>query len=58
LSLLADTLLSNVSPATANMLSYLMLVVVAVFLISGPTVYYIFSRKGRRAKQAEPTPGS
>jgi len=47
--------LSNVSPGTADLLSYLMLVVVAIFLLSGPAIYYIFSRRGKKATPAEPT---
>lgn len=50
----AQGMLSNVSPGTADLLSYLMLVVVAVFLLSGPAIYYIFSRKGRKAKAVAP----
>ncbi|HYC11289.1 MAG TPA: hypothetical protein VEC02_01315 [Nitrososphaerales archaeon] len=51
---LATLMLSSISPGTANLLSYLMLVVVAVFLLSGPAIYYIFSRKGKKAEPAEP----
>jgi preprotein translocase subunit SecG len=50
LTLQAQTILSNVSPGTANLLSYLMLVVVAVFLLSGPAIYYIFSRRGKKER--------
>jgi len=55
LKLPVQSLLSNVSPGTANLLSYLMLVVVAVFLLSGPAIYYIFSRKSKKTNPVEPT---
>jgi hypothetical protein len=57
LSLPAQAALSNVSPATANTLAYLMLVVVAIFLLSGPAIYFIFRRKAKGSKPAEPRPG-
>ncbi len=47
--------LSNVPLGTANTLSYLMLVVVAIFLISGPSITYYYWRKTRKAKAAIPT---
>jgi len=47
-------MLSNVSLGTANILAYLMLVVVAVFLLSGPAIYYFFSRKRKQEVKAEP----
>ena len=53
MNILMTPMLSSVSPGTANLLSYLMLVVVAVFLLSGPTIYYIFSRKGKKVGPAE-----
>ena len=46
--------LTNVSLGTAVLLSYLMLVVVAVFLLSGPVIVYIYYRKNKRMK-ATPT---
>jgi preprotein translocase subunit SecG len=55
LTLQAQAMLSNVSLGTANALSYLMLVVVAVFLLSGPAIYYIFSRKNKKATPVEPS---
>lgn len=48
------SVLSNVSPGTANMLAYLMLLVVAIFLIAGPTIYYIFSRKRKATEPTQP----
>jgi len=54
LTVQAQSVFSNVSPGTADVLSYLMLAVVAVFLLSGPAIYYIFSRKGKKAKPVEP----
>jgi len=55
LSIPLHPMLSNVSPGTADLLSYLMLVVVAIFLLSGPAIYYIFSRKGKKAAPAGPS---
>jgi len=54
LTVLAQSMLSNVSLGTANILAYLMLVVVAVFLLSGPAIYYFFSRKRKQEVKAEP----
>ncbi len=51
-----ESLLSNVSPSTADFLSYMMLVMVAIFLISGPVITYIYYRKSRRMKAAQPAP--
>jgi hypothetical protein len=50
-----NTLLSNVPLSTANLLSYLMLVVVAVFLLSGPAITYYYWRKNKRTKAVLPT---
>jgi preprotein translocase subunit SecG len=47
--------LSNVSIGTANALAYLMLVVVAIFLISGPVLTYYYWKKNKRMKAASPT---
>ena len=44
--------LSNVSMGTANLLSYSMLVVVAIFLISGPSITYYYWKKNRQTKAA------
>ncbi len=51
------TVLSNVPSDTANTLSYLMIVVVAVFLISGSAITYYYWRKNKRMK-AVPATGS
>jgi len=50
-----SALLTNVSLGTANELSYLMLVVVAIFLISGPSLTYYYWRKNKRMKAVSPT---
>jgi hypothetical protein len=47
--------LTNVSPATANLLSYAMLTMVAIFLISGPVITYYFWKKNKRMKAVSPT---
>lgn len=52
-----SSILSNVSAGTANLLSYLMLVVVAIFLISGPIIVYIYYKKNKKMK-AVPTTDS
>jgi preprotein translocase subunit SecG len=41
-------LASNVSPSTANFLSYMMLVMVAIFLLSGAVITYIYYKKNKR----------
>jgi uncharacterized membrane protein len=48
-------MLSNVPPATADVLSYFMLVVVAIFLLSGPAITYYYWKKNKRLKTASPT---
>ncbi len=48
--------LSNVPIDTANFLSYTMLVVVAIFLISGPSITYYYWRKNKRMKAASSQP--
>ena len=50
-----SSLLSNVPLGTANILSYTMLVMVAIFLISGPAVTYYYWRKNKRMKATPPT---
>ena len=50
-----STPLTNVPAGTADFLAYLMLVVVAVFLTSGPIVTYYYWRKNKRMKAASPT---
>ncbi len=52
-----SSVLSNVPIGTANFLSYTMIVVVAIFLISGPAITYYYWRKMKRMKAA-PTTGS
>jgi hypothetical protein len=47
--------LTNVSLGTANDLAYLMLVVVAIFLISGPALTYYYWKKIKRLRAASPT---
>jgi preprotein translocase subunit SecG len=47
--------LTNVPAGTANLLSYTMLVVVAIFLLSGPIVSYYYWRKSKRVKAASST---
>jgi len=42
--------LSNVPPGTADTLAYAMIVVVAIFLISGPALTYYYWRKVKRTK--------
>lgn len=46
-----DVLTSGVSPGTANVFAYLMLVVVGVFLVSSAAIAYIYIRKNRRENQ-------
>ena len=48
-------LLTNVPADAAEILSYSMLVVVAIFLLSGPFVVYYYYRKNKRTKSAQPT---
>ncbi|MDG6983342.1 MAG: hypothetical protein JRN28_02150 [Nitrososphaerota archaeon] len=45
--------LSTVPIGTANLLAYSMMVLVAIFLIFGPTVYYIYWRQSKKSKSAE-----
>lgn len=47
--------LSNVPIGTANILSYSMLIVVAIFLISGPSITYYYWKKSKQMKAAAPT---
>jgi len=50
---LANRMLSSgVSPSTANTLAYLMLAVVAIFLVSSVAIAYIYIRKNRRENPA------
>jgi len=50
-----SSLLSNVPLGTANTLAYLILVLVAIFLITGPSITYYYLRKNKRMKAAAPT---
>ena len=52
---LLNGVLTNVTPGTADILSYAMLAMVAVFLISGPIVTYFYWKKNKRMKAASPT---
>jgi uncharacterized membrane protein len=47
--------LSNVPLGTADILSYSMLLVVAIFLISGPLITYYYWRKNKKMKAAMPS---
>lgn len=49
------SLLSNVPPGTADTLSYFMLVVVAMFLLSGPAITYYYWKKNKKMKMGTPT---
>jgi hypothetical protein len=44
------TVLSNVPPNTADLLSYSMLVIVSIFLLSGPAITYYYWKKNKRMK--------
>jgi hypothetical protein len=50
-----SSLLSNVPPGTADTLAYGMLVVVAMFLLSGPAITYYFWKKNKRVKGVSPS---
>lgn len=50
-----SSILSNVPLSTANLLAYIMLVLVAIFLITFPSITYFFWRKNKRMKAASPT---
>lgn len=47
--------LTNVPMSTANLLSYFMLVLVAIFLLSGTALSYYYWRKNKRMRAASPT---
>jgi hypothetical protein len=49
-------LATNVSLGTADLLSYAMVVVVSVFLVSGPLITYYFWKKNKKLKMAQPAP--
>jgi hypothetical protein len=44
--------LTNVPPGTAEVLSYAILVVVAIFLLSGPAITYYYWKKNKSLKAA------
>jgi preprotein translocase subunit SecG len=46
--------LSNVPIGVANILAYTMVVVVAIFLLSGPVITYYYWKKNKRMKEASP----
>ena len=50
---MSEGLLSNVPLGTANFLAYTMMVLIAVFLVFGPTVGYYLWRKRKRMSQAD-----
>jgi hypothetical protein len=50
-----SSMLSNVPLGTANTLSYIMLALVAIFLLTGPLVAAYYWRKNKRMKAAVPT---
>jgi uncharacterized membrane protein len=52
---LVTPLATNVPAGTANTLSYVMLLVVAMFLISGTLVSYYYWKKNKKMKAASPT---
>ncbi len=52
MNLLGVPLASNVSLGTANIFSYAILAVVAIFLISGTVITYIYYRKNKRENMA------
>ncbi|MDV3278558.1 MAG: hypothetical protein LYZ69_08890 [Nitrososphaerales archaeon] len=55
--MLFSSFLTNVPPSIANVLSWSMLAIVAVLLISGPIIVYIYYKKNKKenaAQQASP----
>lgn len=48
MGMFSGLLSSGVSPDTANIFAYLMLVVVGVFLVSTAAIAYIFLKKNKR----------
>ncbi len=50
-----SALLTNISLGTADLLSYGMIIVVAIFLLSGPAITYYYWKKNKRMKAASPT---
>ncbi len=49
------SILSNVPSGTADTLAYTILIVVAIFLISGPAITYYYWKKNKQMKAAAPT---
>lgn len=47
--------LSSVSLGTANELAYLMLMMVAIFLLSATSLTYYYWRKNKKMKASSPT---
>lgn len=52
------SLITNVPLGTADILSYTMLLVVAIFLTSGPAITYYYWKKSKRMKAAPPAGAS
>jgi uncharacterized membrane protein len=52
---LFNSLLTNVPLQTANLLAYAIIVVVAIFLLSGPAITYYYWKKNKKMKTAAPT---
>lgn len=48
-------LLSNVPLGTANALAYSMILVVALFLVSGSAITYYYWKQNRSTRRASPT---
>lgn len=48
-------MLSTVPLATANILAYSMMLLVAIFLVFGPAVAYYYWKQNKKAKAFEPT---
>jgi hypothetical protein len=46
--------LSNVPVGTANILAYTMIIVVAIFLLSGPLITYYYWKRNKRMKETSP----
>ena len=53
--LFASPLATNVPSGTADILSYAILAVVAIFLASGPIITYYYWKKNKKAKVVSPT---
>jgi cbb3-type cytochrome oxidase subunit 3 len=50
---LLGLLSTNVPMSTADLLSYSILIVVAIFLLAGPAIVYIYYRKSKRERVAQ-----